>query len=97
MLNSQLCVPLHFDFCSFTMICVSGLYSWMANWSGKMGSGGGGTPPFLRISSCESVGCAQPGFANTSPKRTAGLCESKRATAYVFFAAFEAGSTWLRA
>ena len=68
----------------------------MANSVGKMGWGGGGTPPFLRISSCDSDGCVQPGFDSTSPYRMSGLYESNRATAYVFFASLEAGSRCVR-
>ena len=67
MLNSHATVLLHLDVCCFTITCVSGLYSWMANSVGYTGCGGGGTPPFRRISSCESEGCVQPGFASTSP------------------------------
>lgn len=69
----------------------------MANSVGKIGCGGGGTPPFLRISSCESDGCVHPGLERTSPYRMSGLCESNKATAYVFLASLEAGSTCVSA
>src|SRR5436189_170448 len=42
-------------FC-LTTICWSGLYSWMVNSAGNIGSGGGGTPPFNLKASAESVG-----------------------------------------
>ena len=63
------------DFC-LTVICWSGLYSWIANSAGNIGSGGGGTPPFSLTASADCVGCVHSGMRRTSPKRTSGLCAS---------------------